>query len=614
MTFVKGMLDLLDFADEETAARMKSIIKYYVQTETVLTYVGNSNFSVPQMQTLMDIINDDSVQPRGDYYISRVYGNMDKTVHQRKTWAFAVSMSSTRTYDYECINGENLTGWYTGDGMTQLMVENDQAQFHNGNWWKQVDPYKYPGTTVDTQERDAQVINTGYAFKKEFDFVGGATIDDEYSVAAQKLNAWNLDSDMAQTGNYTTPIKAHHSTLVAQKSWFMFDDEVVCLGGGINANDGFDVRTIVENRRSNAVESLIPEEEVTKQLAVVGVSASAEPQPENPASAAIDGNFATKWADEGVAGQKSSYITFDLGTVQPVGSAVFAFLNGNKRTQAISIDISEDGNTWTEVFNGSSGGKTEGYELFDLGNRNMRYVRLYNYGNSDGGAWISLSEAGFYGPYSGAEATIVEPVYAGSEKITVNGQQVKPTAEETTRDDVNWLSYEGLGGYWFPQGGSVSMRRTEGTTSFFELWMNHGVSPQNEKYAYVILPTMTAEQTKAYTENPGVEILNNDEKVSAVRDKSTGITGIVFWEAGTFDGFTVEEPMVLMYKESDAGMTLVVSDPTHKLGKQTIKTNRTLSAIDADYRVQLSDGGKTITVDFNDSEGGSISSLLKKGK
>ena len=203
--------------------------------------------TIPQLKKLNDILADSSVIPRDDYYISKVFNNMDKTVHQRKDWAFGISMSSSRIYDYECIHGENTTGWYTGDGMTQLMLKDDNYQFHT-DYWKTVDPYKYPGVTLDTQKRVEHTINTGQAFVKDFDDVGGVSLNNEYSVSSQHLNAFHLDEDIVQSdGNV---ISAHHSSLTARKAWFLFDDEVVCLGSDIDANDGYEVRTIVENRIS----------------------------------------------------------------------------------------------------------------------------------------------------------------------------------------------------------------------------------------------------------------------------------------------------------------------------------------------------------------------------
>ena len=388
----------------------------------------------------------------------------------------------------------------------------------------------------------------------------------------------------------------------------MFDDEVVCLGAGINADDGFDVRTIVENRKANKMESLIPEDQITPEIEVKAVEASQTPQAENTAENTLDRDYGTKWAGEGACD-----ITYDFGEVKTVGMAGFAFLNGNKRTQKIDIDVSTDGENWTKIFSGNSGGKTEGLEIFDLKNTEARYVRLDSYGNSDGGGWVSLSEAVFYGAYTGTEAKVVEPVYVAAEKINVNGENITLGEDEYTTDDTSYVSMENVAGYYFPEKGSLTMRKTSGTTSFFEMWLNHGVSPKGQGYAYVILPNMTAEQTKQYAENPGVEILSNTDKLSAVRDKSTGTTGVVFWEPGTFDGFTVEKPMILMYKETSDGLSLVVSDPTHKLSEQTIKTNRTLSAAELDHRAELTDGGTSIKINFTGSDGESIALKLRKG-
>ena len=44
-------------------------------------------------------------------------------------------------------------------------------------------------------------------------------------------------------------ISNKHDALTANKSWFMFDDEIVALGSGITDKDNYGVETIVENRK-----------------------------------------------------------------------------------------------------------------------------------------------------------------------------------------------------------------------------------------------------------------------------------------------------------------------------------------------------------------------------
>ncbi len=441
--FVIGCLDLVDFADSETLARIKSLVKYIVEKEKEAKIVSynDRSFTVPQLKKLNDILNDTTVMPREDYYISKVYNNMDKTVHQRKNWAFGISMSSSRIYDYECIHGENTTGWYTSDGMTQLMLADDNYHFQSG-YWDSVDPYKYPGTTVDTQERIPHTIDTGSAFVKDFDDVGGVALKNEFSVSAQHLNAFHLDSE--RVGNAGNIISPHNSTLTARKAWFCFDDEVVCLGSDIDANDGFEVRTIVENRKS--------------------------PQ-----------------------------------------------------------------------------------------------------------------------------------------KVTADAEELVLTGKETDISGKSWVHLENTAGYYFPEGGTLTARKTDADTSFFELWISHGENPENGGYAYTILPTVTAEQTAQYAENPDTYILCNTEEIQAVADKSTGAVGIVFWQAGSFGGITVSEPMAVMLRETGGKTEIAVSDMTHKLSEADITFERPFTdVISADERLKLDESKTVISIDFSGSDGAGI--------
>jgi hyaluronate lyase len=132
-------------------------------------------------------------------------------------------MSSSRIGNFESISTENLRGWYTADGMTYL-YNSDLLQYNDG-FWPTVNSYRLPGTTVDTPVR-AEGSGAGYLSPNNW--VGGAALGD-WGAAGMQLDAWN-------------------SSLVAKKSWFMFDDEIVCLGAGITSTDNRTIETIVENR------------------------------------------------------------------------------------------------------------------------------------------------------------------------------------------------------------------------------------------------------------------------------------------------------------------------------------------------------------------------------
>jgi hyaluronate lyase len=177
------------------------------------------------------------------------FAGMDRVVALRKDFGVGVSMCSTRIANYESIHYENLHGWYTGEGMTYLYVGKVETQF-TGGFWPTVDPYHLPGTTVEMTSRNAGASlyarNPGPGAPAETappstargsgkttsqHWVGGAQVAGTYGTAGISL----MDP--------VTP------ALTAKKSWFMFDNEVVCLGAGIACGDPVEINTTVEDRR-----------------------------------------------------------------------------------------------------------------------------------------------------------------------------------------------------------------------------------------------------------------------------------------------------------------------------------------------------------------------------
>jgi hyaluronate lyase len=188
---------------------------------------------------------------------TRVFAGMDRLVVRRPGWSWALAMSSNRVAAYEMGNGENLHGWYTGDGMAYLYLPEDPVQFSD-EFWPTADPYRLPGTTVDTRARTPRTASEESVHVPPNDVAGGAVLEDRHAVAAMDLIA-------------------EGSTLRAKKAWFVTGDAITALGAGITSYDGHTVHTTVEHRnrhksgdRRITVDGTTPEDDGDMSGSVAG--------------------------------------------------------------------------------------------------------------------------------------------------------------------------------------------------------------------------------------------------------------------------------------------------------------------------------------------------------
>ncbi|TXS01548.1 hypothetical protein EAO73_23880 [Streptomyces sp. col6] len=229
---VAAILLLATGAPEGLAERWRSLVKGWLTRNRTTPFTSLA--TLPQLALAKAVLAEGGIRPAPRTTGSFVFADMDRVVHRRSGWACTLSLSSKRISAYEAGNGENLHGWYTGDGMTYLYDGDDLGQYNDG-FWPTVDPYRLPGTTVDTRPREDLGTGAGTSTYRPSNAVaGGATLDGRYSAAAMEL------------------IGAPGSTLRARKTWFLLDNTVVALGAGITSGDGRPVETVIENRNLGA--------------------------------------------------------------------------------------------------------------------------------------------------------------------------------------------------------------------------------------------------------------------------------------------------------------------------------------------------------------------------
>ena len=185
----------------------------------------------------------------------------------------------------------------------------------------------------------------------------------------------------------------------------------------------------------------------------------------------------------------------------------------------------------------------------------------------------------------------------GDNQLVVDGKTVASgMGDSKNLTDVSWAWMEGNKGvdsmgYYFPEGSDVNVLREERTGSwadingsagvstdpvtrnYLSLAIPHGENVDNrmdsfkkENYDYVLLPSKTQDEVKAYAENPDIQVLSNSTFVQAVRDNEAGVTGYIFWgdhgdkELRVGDVGGVKGSVTIVKDPSNHTMTVGMSD------------------------------------------------------
>ena len=221
---IGAFLALSELGTPERQDVLAGITRHAIEQDTFTPFLDTNN--VPAVSAAHRLLSSEvPATPLEEG--TRVYASMDRVVHRRPGFAFAIAMSSSRIATYEAINGENQHGWWTGSGATYL-YDDDLAQFDDG-YWPTVDATRIPGTTVPTGSppdgSNADALGTVA--------LAGGVSHGQLGLATMAFRT-PVDSPDAVTG---------------RKTWFLLGDEIVALGAGITGPAGRGVETVVENRR-----------------------------------------------------------------------------------------------------------------------------------------------------------------------------------------------------------------------------------------------------------------------------------------------------------------------------------------------------------------------------
>ncbi|HZH71765.1 MAG TPA: polysaccharide lyase family 8 super-sandwich domain-containing protein [Mariniphaga sp.] len=198
-----------------------------------------TSYRKDELQEIVEIRKNDAKPTRSH---ATFFWNTEHFSYQRPGWFTSVRMYSTRTHNMEePYNSEGLLNHHKGDGANHISTTGTQYY----DIFPVFDYQKFPGTTT-MQKAELPAPNQIQKLG-ETDFVGAAT-DGTYGAVAFDF-------------------KSPHDPLIARKSWFLFDDEYMCLGAGISCKQQLPVVTTLNQSllRSDVILSSDNKDSVIEQ-------------------------------------------------------------------------------------------------------------------------------------------------------------------------------------------------------------------------------------------------------------------------------------------------------------------------------------------------------------
>jgi hyaluronate lyase len=245
---VEAIVDLADYATGADAQRLKAFAKFTARP----TINVNSFVSPVSIGRFADLKNDPAIVPAdlNPAASTTAFNAMDRTVHRRPGYAFALARNSQRISKYEYMSGENLMPWFQGDGAHYLyLAGEDQTKSFGIDYFTTVSPYALGGVTapVETRKTVPELYGTQYydnpptftaSSESQNTYVyfptgtnvhsGGATLD------AYGAVGWVQSDDFAYASRASLPDDfVVYKNASATKSWFLLDDEIVVLAAGV---------------------------------------------------------------------------------------------------------------------------------------------------------------------------------------------------------------------------------------------------------------------------------------------------------------------------------------------------------------------------------------------
>jgi len=211
-----------------------------------------------------------------------------------------------------------------------------------------------------------------------------------------------------------------------------------------------------------------------------------------------------------------------------------------------------------------------------------------------------------------------------NKEIVVNADNRKTTLNNGTHalNNVAWVLHDRVA-YLFPSPANIHLSNTTANGNWrqishqssateepvqkevFSLWLDHGTTPQNAGYAYIVVPGVETAGIESYNKKSAIIVLANTAELQAVRHKGLNKTQIVFYKSGTIKltdklSITAMNPgMVMITVTGNSIMNITVSDPTRKLKSLQLAINTPVQATGNQWRSTWDKNKKSSVIEID---------------
>ena len=203
--------------------------------------------------------------------------------------------------------------------------------------------------------------------------------------------------------------------------------------------------------------------------------------------------------------------------------------------------------------------------------------------------------------------TLNQTLLNGQVLISSNGKNKIIERGEQEYKNLDWIYHDNVA-YLFPKPQTVSVKNNFASGSWwrinnqgdsskdkvelgvFKSWINHGVSPSNASYQYIVKPNVSPEKINITTTLKNIEILSNTPYLQAVKNNHLDIVQIIFYKGGEVQ---ISDELIL--KSSTPGIVMLklkgnkiseisVSDPNRELLQMNFTVNQKIVALSNGFR------------------------------